>query len=188
MLERRRGELGYGFRQRARFARECGGGMISVKTISRLENGERDSYPESTVGTVEAIYQWSPGSIESVLMGGDPNPLLPTSPAARNPITSPGAPLTGGERIASWVYVRMRQRGHGDEVIHAFLDAEGLPREPTTISAVRRIAEATGATVAEVLALLGVEDINSRRTLRSVPDGEDNVSADQVTSATEQAD
>ena len=66
--------------------------MISVKTISRLENGERDSYPESTVGTVEALYQWSPGSIESVLMGGDPNPMLPTSPPARNPITSARRP------------------------------------------------------------------------------------------------
>lgn len=162
--------------------------MISVKTISRLENGERDSYPESTVGTVEALYQWSPGSIESVLMGGDPNPMLPTSPPARNPITTPGAPLTGGERIASWVYVRMRQRGLRDDVIHDFLEAEGLPREPTTISAVRRIAEATGATVAEVLALLGVEDINARRTLRPVPDGHDHVAADQVTSATGQAD
>src|SRR5215510_14643542 len=92
MLERRRGELGYGFRQRARFARERGGGMISVKTISRLENGERDSYSESTVGTVEAIYQWSPGSVESVLMGGEPNPLL--SAKVRNPITSPDAPPT----------------------------------------------------------------------------------------------
>ena len=162
--------------------------MISVKTISRLENGERDSYPESTVGTVEAIYQWSPGSVEAVLKGGDPNPLLPTARPARNPITSSGAPLTGGERIASWVYVRMRQRGLRDDVIHDFLDAEGLPHEPTTISAVRRIAEATGATVAEVLALLGVEDINSRRTLRPVPDGEDHVSADQATSATRQAD
>jgi transcriptional regulator with XRE-family HTH domain len=159
--------------------------MISVKTISRLENGERDSYPESTVGTVEAIYQWSPGSVESVLMGGDPNPLLPTSLSAANPITSPGAPLTGGERIVMWVYVRMRERGHRDDVIQDFIDAEGLPREPTTISAVRRIAEATGATVAEVLALLGVEDINSRRTLRSVPAGEDDAS---VTSATGQAD
>jgi transcriptional regulator with XRE-family HTH domain len=188
MLERRRGELGYGFRQRARFARECGGGLISVKTISRLENGERDSYPESTVGTVEAIYQWSPGSIESVLMGGDPNPLLPTSPAARNPITSPDAPPTGGERIAMWVHVRMSQRGHSDDAIHDFLEAEGLPREPTTISAVSRIAGATGATVAEVLALLGVEDNSSRRTLRPVPAGEDQVSADQVTSATGQAD
>lgn len=164
MLERRRGELGYGFRQRARFARERGGGMISVKTISRLENGERASYPESTVGTVEAMYQWSPGSVERVLTGGEPNPLLLAPAADRNPITNPYASPTPGERMASWVYVRMKQRGYGDDVIHHFLDAEGLPREPSTVSAVGRIAKATGATAAEVLALLGIEDISSRRT------------------------
>src|SRR5260221_14413587 len=76
MLERRRGELGYGFRQRARFARERGGGMISVKTISRLENGERDFYPDASVGTVEALYQWSPASVEYVLVGVGHNSLL----------------------------------------------------------------------------------------------------------------
>jgi hypothetical protein len=163
MLERRRGELGYGFRQRARFARERGGGKISVKTISRLEKGGRDSYPESTVGTVETMYQWAPGSVESVLRGGEPNAILIAPPPGRNPITTAYAPPTSGERLASWVFVRMRQRGHSEDVIHDFLAAEGLPREPTTISAVSRIADATGATVAEVLALLGVEDMISRR-------------------------
>lgn len=166
MLERRRGELGYGFRQRVRFARECGGAKISVKTISRLEKGERDSYPESTVGTVETMYQWAPGSVESVLRGGEPNPLLIAPPPGRNPITSAYAPPTSGERLASWVFVRLRQRGHGDDVIHDFLAAEGLPHEPTTISAVARIADATGATVAEVLALLGVEYMISRQVRR----------------------
>jgi hypothetical protein len=175
MLERRRGELGYGFRQRARFARERGAGMLSVKTISRLENGERDSYPESTVGTVEAMYQWRPGSVERVLAGGEPILHLPhlAAPAPdRNPITMADASPTPGERIASWVYVRMKQRGYGDDVIHQFLDAEGLPREPSTVSAVGRIANATGATPAEVLALLGVEDISSRRTAQPVLEGE----------------
>jgi hypothetical protein len=175
MLERRRGELGYGFRQRARFARERGSGKISVKTISRLEKGERDSYPESTVGTIESMYQWAPGSIESVLAGGEPNTLLIASfaPApGRNPITTGHAPPTSGERLASWVFVRMRQRGYGDDAIHDFLATEGLPREPTTISAVTRIAEATEASVAEVLALLGVEDMISRRSRRPVAEHE----------------
>lgn len=180
LLERRRGELGYGFRQRARFVRDGGDGLISVKTISRLENGERDSYPESTIGTVEAIYRWLAGSVESVLEGGDPDPL-PITPAARDTLTNPDAPPSAGERIAGWVYVRMKQRGHTDNVIHDFLDAEGLPREPTKISAVKRIADATGATVAEVLALLGVEDINVRGTLRPVPDSEDAPSAGHAT-------
>jgi hypothetical protein len=177
MLERRRGELGYGFRQRARFARERGGGTISVKTISRLENGERASYPESTVGTVESMYQWSPGSVERVLTGGEPNPVLLAPGPDRNPIASATASPTPGERMATWVYVRMKQRGYGDDVIHQFLDAEGLPREPSTVSAVGRIANATGATAAEVLALLGIEDIGSRRSQATL-DGGDRATAE----------
>ena len=187
LLERRRGELGYGFRQRARFVRDGGVGAISVKTISRLEKGERDSYPESTIGTVEAIYQWSPGSVESVLRGGDPSPL-PNTQATRSNLTTADPPPSAGERIAGWVYVRMKQRGHGDDDIHDFLNAEGLPREPTTISAVKRIADVTGATVAEVLALLGVEDISSaRRTLHPVPNGENGPSAGQATTNSRRA-
>jgi hypothetical protein len=170
VIQRRRGELGYGFRQRARFARDRGAGKISVKTISRLEKGERDSYPESTVGTVETMYQWAPGSVELVLRGGEPNPLLIAPAPGRNPITSAHAAPTSGERLASWVYVRMRQGGHSEAVIHDFLAAEGLPREPTTISAVTRIADATGGSVAEVLALLGVEDMISRQTRRPLAD------------------
>lgn len=167
MLERRRGELGYGFRRRDRFAKERGRGKISVKTISRLEKGERGSYPESTIGTVEAMYQWAAGSVESVLRGGEPNAFV-VAPPGRNPITSPFTPLTAGERLASWVYVRMRERGYTDATIHQFLDDEEFPQEPDTVAAVKRISDATGATVAEVLALLGVEDISSRRTLRSI--------------------
>ena len=96
-LERRRGELGYGFRQRGRFTRERGGGRISVKTISRLEKAERTSYPESTVGAAETIYQWAPGSFESVLRGGEPSPWLTGPPPSKhNSITSESAPPTAG--------------------------------------------------------------------------------------------
>jgi hypothetical protein len=171
-LERRRGELGYGFRQRGRFIRERGAGMISIKTISRLEKGERSSYPESTIGAAEAMYQWAPGSFESVLRGGEPDPLVVAPAPRRNPITTGHAPPTSGERITSWVYVRMRQLGHSDDAVHEFIAAEGLPREPTTVSAVQRIAEVTGASVAEILALLGVEDINARRAPRLVRNNE----------------
>jgi hypothetical protein len=170
-LERRRGELGYGFRQRGRFTRERGAGTISIKTISRLEKAERHSYPHATIGAAEAMYQWAPGSIDAVLRGGNPDPLVPAAPPApaRHPLTTEHAPLTPGERIASWVYVRMRQLGHHDHAIHDFLAAEGLPREPTTLSAVQRIAEVTGASIAEVLALLGVDDLTTRRTPPATP-------------------
>jgi hypothetical protein len=165
-LERRRGELGYGFRQRGRFTRERGGGKLSVKTISRLEKGERDSYPEATIGTAEGMYMWAPGSFDSVLRGGSPDPLVVAPARQRDPITTQDAPPTSGERMTSWVYVRMRQLGYGEEAIHEFIAAEGLPREPTTLESVRHIAEATGASLAEILALLGVEDINARRLSR----------------------
>jgi hypothetical protein len=169
-LERRRGELGYGFRQRGRFTREQGGGRISIKTISRLEKGERASYPQATVGAAETIYQWAPGSFEAVLRGGEPRPLAvrPASPR-RNPLTTERAPPTPGERIASWVYVRMRELGRAEDDIHQFLADEGLPREPTTLSAVQRIVAVTGASVAEVLALLGVDDMTGRHAPRLSP-------------------
>jgi hypothetical protein len=171
-LERRRGELGYGFRQRGRFSREQGGGRISIKTISRLEKGERASYPQATVGAAETIYQWAPGSFEAVLRGGNPDPLAAAPAAAprRNPLTTEHAPATPGERIASWVYVRMRELGRDDDDIHQFIADEGLPREPTTLSAVQRIVAVTGASVAEVLALLGINDMTARRTPRSGKD------------------
>jgi len=178
-LERRRAELGYGFRQRGRFVREQGGGKLSVKTISRLEKGERDSYPESTAAIAEAMYGWAPGSFASVLAGREPAPLLPAPVPQSIPAAAVAvgyAAATPGERIASWVYVRMRQLGYDEQAIHEFIAAEGLPREPTTVSSVRSIAEATGASLAEVLALLGVEDINARRTVMPV-DGTENVQA-----------
>ena len=178
LLERRRGELGYGFRQRAQFARD-GGGRLSVKTISRLENGERASYPESTIGAVEVMYQWVPGSVEAVLRGGEPTPLSVAPPRGREPITMTNTPTTHGERLAAWIYVRMRQRGFTEDEVHEFLDDEGLPHEPTTVSAVGRIAEVTEASVAEVLALLGVGDIDSRR-LHPVADEQESQPTDQV--------
>jgi hypothetical protein len=158
--------------------------VISVKTISRLEKGERASYPESTVGAAETIYQWAPGSFESVLRGGEPDPLVVAPPAAkRNPITTESAPPTPGERIASWVYVRMRQLGYQDDAIHEFIAAEGLPMEPTTLSAVQRIVDVTGASLAEVLALLGVDDISTRRTPRLDDDDDSGDTDDNGTEA-----
>jgi hypothetical protein len=175
-LERRRAELGYGFRQRGRFVREQGGGKLSVKTISRLEKGERDSYPESTAAIAEAMYGWAPGSFASVLAGREPDPLVAAPVPQGVPAASVAvgyAAATPGERIASWVYVRMRQLGYDEQAIHEFIAAEGLPREPTTVSSVSNIAQATGASLAEVLALLGVEDINARRTVMPVDGAED---------------
>ena len=69
-LERRRGQLGYGYRQRGTFLRDSRVNL-SVKTIARLERGERDAYPDGTISMVERIYRVKPGSVEAVLRGGE---------------------------------------------------------------------------------------------------------------------
>jgi hypothetical protein len=73
-LEQRRGQLGYGYRQRGKFARERGSNL-SVKTLARLERGERGDYPPDTIAAAEALYGWEPGSIARVLNGGEAVPV-----------------------------------------------------------------------------------------------------------------
>ena len=68
-LERRRGQLGYGYRQRGTFLRDSGV-SLSDKTLARLERGERDSYPDATVSMIERIYKVKPGSVEAFLRDG----------------------------------------------------------------------------------------------------------------------
>jgi hypothetical protein len=77
-LERRRAQLGYGYRQREDFLRDRGGPPPSVKTIGRLERGERPGYPESTITLLEQMYGVEPGSFETVLRGGSLEPLSVT--------------------------------------------------------------------------------------------------------------
>jgi hypothetical protein len=74
VLEIRRGQLGYGFRQREQFLRDRGGPPPSVKTLARLERGERDAYPPATLTRLESLYGYAPGSFEAVLAGGEPVP------------------------------------------------------------------------------------------------------------------
>jgi transcriptional regulator with XRE-family HTH domain len=72
-LEERRGQLGYGYRQRRKFLADRGGiKHPSIKTIERLERGERTSYPPATVTYLEALYGYEPGSFEAILRGQQP--------------------------------------------------------------------------------------------------------------------
>jgi hypothetical protein len=84
-LERRRGQLGFGFRRRTEFAE---GKRLSAKTLARLEHAERDYYPDDTIALAEVIYGWQPGSIEAVLRGGEPEPL-PGTPGGDEPDSRP---------------------------------------------------------------------------------------------------
>jgi hypothetical protein len=81
-LEARRGQLGYGFRQRGEFLADRGGPPPSVKMLARLERGERTTYPPATITRLESLYDLSPGSFEAILDGGEGRPL-PSAPALR---------------------------------------------------------------------------------------------------------
>jgi hypothetical protein len=83
-LRKRRGQLGYGFRQRGDFARDRGA-KLSTKTLARLELAQRDAYPDDTLAAVEVIYRWQPGSAEAVLRGGEPAPFPETPGAPAGP-------------------------------------------------------------------------------------------------------
>lgn len=78
-LVRRRAQLGYGYRMRPEFAEQT---HLSARTISRLENATRDSYPAATLAQADLAYRWEPGSVERILAGGDPIPLTGTPGAA----------------------------------------------------------------------------------------------------------
>jgi hypothetical protein len=96
-LEARRGQLGYGFRQRGEFLADRGGPPPSVKMLARLERGERTTYPPVTVTRLESLYEMSPGSFEAILEGGEGRPLAPALRAA--PDSRPGAAASPAEEI-----------------------------------------------------------------------------------------
>lgn len=98
-LEARRGELGYGFRQREKFLADRGGPPPSPKMLARLERGERDSYPDATVRRLETLYQYAPGSFEAILAGGEGTPL--PAPAPPKLTVAPNLPPAG--RLAEWL-------------------------------------------------------------------------------------
>ena len=83
-LEARRGQLGYGFRQRGEFLADRGGEKPpSAKMIARLERGERATYPDATITRLETLYDLAPGSFEAFLAGGGLEPARPPRPEPR---------------------------------------------------------------------------------------------------------
>lgn len=70
-LEKRRGQLGYGYRQRGNFLRDRNG-TLSAKTLARVERGERGDYPDATIAALEALYGYAPGSFAAILSGREP--------------------------------------------------------------------------------------------------------------------
>lgn len=70
LLINRRVELGY--KRRVAFAKAHG--LSNDRSISAIENAERQNFSPATIASFELYYEWEPGSIDTVLAGGDPTP------------------------------------------------------------------------------------------------------------------
>lgn len=57
---------------------------VSIRTVNDLERVRRTGYNSGTLALLEQVLQWEPGSIRSILAGGDPTPI-------RSPAPTPGS-------------------------------------------------------------------------------------------------
>jgi hypothetical protein len=85
-------------------------GGPSTATLRLIEGGKHTEFRSSTSGPLEKALQWEPGSIDSILAGGNPTPLSPTiggvgitpSVGMRGVVVQPGPAeltITGGQPI-----------------------------------------------------------------------------------------
>lgn len=70
LLVARRVELG--FPNRTKFAKAKG--LKDTRILAAVENVERQNFEAATIALMEHTYEWAPGSIRSVLAGGEPTP------------------------------------------------------------------------------------------------------------------
>ena len=66
----RRVELGY--RRREDLIAAIDG--ISLRTLGSIETGSQTGYHRNTIATLETALHWAPGSIQTILNGGNPTP------------------------------------------------------------------------------------------------------------------
>jgi hypothetical protein len=137
-LEAWRGQMGYGFRQREKFLAERGGPPPSLKTLARLERGERTFYPEGTLARLESLYGYAPGSFEAILAGGEGKPLeLEHSPARPVLRAVPAVPGLPSERLAQEVLSALLKRYPGDTVVQAMGAQPGKPASAALLDILR---------------------------------------------------
>lgn len=72
LLLQRRPQLDARYRIRKVFAAERG---LTDKSVQDVENAYRKNFSDEIISAFETAYQWSPGSIDRVLSGGDPEPV-----------------------------------------------------------------------------------------------------------------
>lgn len=143
-LEARRGQLGYGFRQRERFLADHGGPPPSVKTLARLERGERTAYPPGTVTRLESLYELASGSfgafLEAATAGRDAELLRADSrPAPLRPV--PAVPAAAGgtvEEVAQEILDGILSRYPDDDAVQAIGVRPGW-RAPQRVVEILRI-------------------------------------------------
>lgn len=130
-LQKRRGQLGYGFRQRGDFLTDRGGPPPSAKMLARLERGERGAYPPSTITRLEALYEYAPGSFEAILAGGEGTPVAapPRAPLRAAPDAPPSAPGSPAEEILADLLARYPD----DKIITDTLGSQVLEGKPARI-------------------------------------------------------
>ena len=77
--------MALGFRNRIDLASSL---QFTVRTLSDIEHGVRKASP-GTYAMLENKLAWAPGSIDTILAGGEPNEVVPTlqrtNPAPRTP-------------------------------------------------------------------------------------------------------
>lgn len=69
--EIRRARRSRGFRTLEDFSTRAG---IKPRTLSDLERGARSNFSPETLGAVEDALGWVPGSVQTILTGGQPQP------------------------------------------------------------------------------------------------------------------
>jgi transcriptional regulator with XRE-family HTH domain len=48
---------------------------LSARMLGDIENARRQNFAKPTIAQIEHALEWAPGSIDSILSGGDPTPL-----------------------------------------------------------------------------------------------------------------
>ena len=74
-----------GFRTRIDLANSL---QFTVRTLSDIEHGVRKASP-GTYAMLENKLAWAPGSIDTILAGGEPKELAPTLQRPASPATAP---------------------------------------------------------------------------------------------------
>jgi hypothetical protein len=107
-------------------------GGPSTATMRLIEGALQTTYKDMVIGRLEKALNWGPGSVRSILAGGDPTPLHatvrpdPIAAAARIPAVrqdaSP-AQIAQQAKAAGYTSGDLRRAGHG-EAANALLEQE----------------------------------------------------------------